>query len=193
MVTCQICSDKNEDIYIDGNILASKTTAKPGEVIELTVNIRNTSMMNYYWVYSCLIDNQTGQSSTSPALRLEPIPLFGTSKDLIQYKHFYTMKNTDVALAISVVEESSNACQATKVINLYADIGIGTHNECIGGICMQKPGVGTNQCTSVGLSCTGTGAGVVCSANDMNLMGICVPKPVVLGAFVLGAILIFKK
>jgi hypothetical protein len=40
---------------------------------------------------------------------------------------------------------------------------------------------------------TGTGTGTVCSTNDYPIMGICVPKPLILGAFVLGAIYVFKK
>lgn len=194
MVTCQTCGDKNGDIYIDGNITASKTTAKPGENIELTVNIRNTSSWNYYWVYVCLTDNQTGQSSVSARLRLEPVPIFGSGKNLIQYKLIYVMQNTNVGLAISVIEESNNSCESTRVVNLYVDTGAGVHNECIEGTCVERPGIASDQCTGLGLPCTGVGEGTICtSANDMNVMGICVPKPLVLGAFALAAIYIFKS
>jgi hypothetical protein len=56
--------------------------------------------------------------------------------------------------------------------------------------------VSYTQChiTCEGGTGTGTKPPAVCDPNaDMNIMGICVPKPLVLGAFALGAIYIFKK
>jgi len=64
-------------------------------------------------------------------------------------------------------------------------------------LCVNAPGAGSNLdgCNFVGDPCGGgTGTTPVgCTENDMNVMGICVPKPVVLGAFALVAIYIFKS
>lgn len=191
MVICTTCADRNGDLYIDS--VTGKGIALPGEIVEITVTVRNTSTWFYHWVNICLIDTVYGLSQTSDRFELSPTCLFGECHNVRQYKFYVAMPNGNVAFTATLIKEEDSLCEATKQKIIYKDTGGATHLECIEKICTEMPGTGNNQCSPISAYCTGGGGGTCDSAKDMNIMGMCVPKQVVFFGFILAAIYMFKS
>lgn len=108
------------------------------------------------------------------------------------------MGNTDLHLNLSVVEPSAfdifgSTCEDNKyfTIRLYVPPESKWSCDASTKTCYldSNSTMTKAQCDAV---CSGAGGGVACTSTDMNIMGMCIPKPVVFLGFALAAIYMFK-
>ena len=188
---CQSCSSGNKDYEIV--TLDYSKEVKPGDVYTVNVRVRINAILGT--VIACLYDIDSNLCIAST----QRIDFWtGGYRDISLSG---IMGNSDLHLNLSIVEPYAfNLFQSTCEDNRYFTIRVYVPPESRWSCdtssksCYEDSNstMTKSQCDA---KCGGAGTTdkVVCTANDMNIMGICVPKPVVLGVFALGAIYIFKS
>lgn len=199
----QDCSITGGD-FVLSSVSPPVTGASPGSLVTIPISVKMTCLLclerTIVIVYlsdingNCISD--TGELSFYSAYK----------GDIITANLSYMQPtDSDFFGKISVVQIGllSDTCTDSRSFTVktnYPPAPVGKGYSCNPTInkCFADP-TSTVSYAQCHIDCEGgTGTGikppVVCDPNnDMNIMGICVPKPVVLGAFVLGAIYIFKK
>jgi hypothetical protein len=174
-----------------------KATAFWGDPVSIGVDIKDNSWIIPDSVIVDLYNLDTGNCEDSTGIfDLPP----GASKRIMINTKMPTSGNLNLRVSVSTfnlgvpIPPAGFVCQDFWEVSIKGVDPNVTRYDCVNNNCeavKDGPYATKSDCDK---DCSAGGSPkVVCSENDMNIMGICVPKPVVLGAFALGAIYIFKS
>jgi hypothetical protein len=205
-INCQTCSVTGGDITITHS---APQTATQGQfvTIPIIVTLNCYPGVTCLWVNAfqiCLYDTDGACVADTGELSFAAWGLKGET--VSTSVNYFQPSDKDFHGTLSVVQLGlfgAKTCMDSKLVSIktiYPPAPVGKGYSCDSKInkCFADPQstVSYAQCHVDCEGGTGTGAkpSVVCDpGSDMNIMGICVPKPVVLGAFALAAIYIFKS
>lgn len=192
---CVNCSTTGGELHVETSFSPPKI-ADPGAQVTIKFKVVMNSMWSVdTWFWACLYNTDTDLCETST-------PQTFIDHDGVDVTLTYLQPTDgDFHGVLSIAEWQligSNQCDDIKAFTVKTNFPPVAKWACNTKTksCARDDISGTYMtATSCNDACKKSGAGtaVVCDPNnDMNIMGICVPKPIVLGAFVLGAIYIFK-
>lgn len=193
---CKMCTSKGGDFKI-AESFSPPASANPGDYVTLDIPITLSCtgaiciVPFYKTIWVCLHDS-TGNCITSGQL-------IYTAEGINITLTYVQPADRNFNGSVSIIQNGllNTYCNDVRPITVKTIVPPAEKYSCNPNTnkCESDPdkGIPWFDCNA---SCAKAGGNlnVECdSANDMNIMGICVPKPVVLGAFALAAIYIFKK
>lgn len=177
--------------------LSSPDSANEGDIVEVPFSVSVTCQYCLRRSFiACLFDDRSGKCViSSDVTSFQPL-----SDEPVSMILKYPQPSTDFhgsisLLGIGIVE--ANECYDVKSFSVktIAPPGQGWTCNQSNKTCYPDPNSTTShdQCFA---ECTGGGGGgaaVACTESDYKVLGICVPKVAIFGAFVLGALYVMSK